>query len=390
MPDNNFFLSKFIIIFFISFIPVLSNGQTGINRSFFPDGKIESEISYIDDKLDGTSYWFFENGNLKKEITYSSGVINGWIREYFPSGIIKSEIKVLTGIKDGMSKYYYENGGLKEIETYNKGRLIKIDKVSLDPNYTAPKSKYFSEISGIQNSSKRKEEYICQVAVCPEPAGGIETVIENLIYPEDARKYGLEGTVSLVASIDEYGNVISTQVVKGIGLGCDEAAAEAVKKTQFIPAQDKGEVVSADVIVYVPFSLKSPRTDGEIKRKGKTANQSGKAIAVKKDESKLRLKIIEISCDAQECPYPVGGLDSLSKNIYIDRRNNLSAYKGELTFQLKIDESGKVLYSKIINTIDKKIDENIEAGIIITEFNPGVSSGQPVQSNLTIKLGINQ
>ncbi|NLT51000.1 MAG: TonB family protein [Ignavibacteria bacterium] len=382
--------SFFVLISVLIFLNDIYS-QTGINRSFYPDGKISSEISYVNDRLDGTCYWFYENGNLRKEVTYSNGIVNGWIREYYLNGIIKSEIQTDMGILDGLSKYYYENGGLKETRIYEKGKLISTNFVSLDPNYAAPISRYFTEISGIKNSSRRKEEYICPIDICPEPVSGIESIIETLIYPEDAKKYGLEGTVSVLAQIDEQGNVRDAQVVKGIGLGCDEAAIDAVKKTKFIPGQDKEEVVSTQVILYIPFLLTPKKNLTTSNSQGVQRNNviTEKKHNVKKQTEKkegISLEIKDLSCDANECPFPEGGMDAVIENVFISPENRAEDYKGILELFIKIDEEGNVYYSKITKNISRKIDENIEAAIIITKFIPAKINGKKVSSELMLSV----
>lgn len=380
-------MTRYISVFLV-LITIPLTAQTTVNRSFYADGKVESEISFINDVLDGTSYWFYENGNLKKEANYSSGILNGWIREYFVNGIVASEIKVNMGVKDGLSKYYYDNGGLKETRTFDNGKLLSIRKVSFDPGYVAPKTRYFTEISGVQNGLKRKEEYLCPIEICPEPAGGIETVLSNLVYPDDAKKYGLEGIVSLVASVDEKGIVKNTKVIKGIELGCDEAAELAVKKTQFIPGQDKGEVVAADVVVYVPFRLNQNNDVASTAKKVRNTIPAKTLSA--KTENKIKIKIEDINCDTDECAYPVGGMEAIISNIYLNPEYDLTGYSGSLTFMVKVDETGKVAYTKIIGGISKKLDENIEAGIINTRFNPGIKNGKPAVSVMNLKLNISR
>jgi len=90
----------------------------------------------------------------------------------------------------------------------------------------------------------------------PEPIGGISTIQKNIIYPDLAKKAGLEGLVIIRAAIDVKGNVIKTQILKGIGGGCDEAAAEAVQKTKFKPGSQRGFPVRVWVSVPVRFKLR--------------------------------------------------------------------------------------------------------------------------------------
>ena len=51
------------------------------------------------------------------------------------------------------------------------------------------------------------------------------------VYPEIARKAGVEGRVYVNVLIDERGNVIDTKILKSLGNnGCDEAAVAAIQE----------------------------------------------------------------------------------------------------------------------------------------------------------------
>ncbi len=70
-----------------------------------------------------------------------------------------------------------------------------------------------------------------------------------------AKRVGLEGTVVILAFIDEAGSVQRTEVRQGIGLGGDEAAATAVLKTRFQPATQRGKAVKVRVRIPIRFKL---------------------------------------------------------------------------------------------------------------------------------------
>ena len=89
----------------------------------------------------------------------------------------------------------------------------------------------------------------------PEPIGGYSALRGNLTYPEMARRIGRQGTVVVVAFIDETGIVQKAEIKEGIGLGCDEAAASAVLKTRFQPATQRGIAVRVRVSIPIRFKL---------------------------------------------------------------------------------------------------------------------------------------
>lgn len=90
----------------------------------------------------------------------------------------------------------------------------------------------------------------------PEPIGGIGSIQSKVIYPEIAKKAGIEGTVVIRAAIDEKGNVIKTVIAKGIGAGCDEAAVEAIRKVKFKPGSQRGKPVKVWLSIPIRFKLK--------------------------------------------------------------------------------------------------------------------------------------
>jgi len=101
------------------------------------------------------------------------------------------------------------------------------------------------------------DSYFVAVEEMPEIIGGMQELARHLTYPELARRAGVEGVVYVLAYVDEEGNVQHTEIARGVGAGCDEAAAEAVSKVQFKPGKQRGQPVRVRVMVPVRFSLRS-------------------------------------------------------------------------------------------------------------------------------------
>ena len=77
----------------------------------------------------------------------------------------------------------------------------------------------------------------------------------NPVYPEVARRSGVEGTVVLDAQISATGRVEDVQVLRGLPLGLSEAAAEAVRHWQYRPAQGRSGRVPSHKTVRIVFTL---------------------------------------------------------------------------------------------------------------------------------------
>lgn len=79
----------------------------------------------------------------------------------------------------------------------------------------------------------------------------------NLDYPQAAKDAKLEGTVYLGFVVEIDGSVTDIAVKRGIGLGCDEAAMEVIKKTsgKWNCALEGGKPVRSPFTLPVKFKL---------------------------------------------------------------------------------------------------------------------------------------
>ncbi len=95
--------------------------------------------------------------------------------------------------------------------------------------------------------------YFVAVEQMPEPIGGLAEIQKRVVYPNIALQTGIEGKVFVRALINEAGVVTQTEILKGIGAGCDEAAADAVAKTKFKPGIQRGKPVKVQMTIPIVF-----------------------------------------------------------------------------------------------------------------------------------------
>jgi TonB family protein len=74
-------------------------------------------------------------------------------------------------------------------------------------------------------------------------------------FSDEARKAKCLGTVLLTIEIGEDGKALAFHVLRGLGLGVDEKAVEAVSRWKFKPALRDGRPVRAAVTIEVHFRL---------------------------------------------------------------------------------------------------------------------------------------
>ncbi len=90
----------------------------------------------------------------------------------------------------------------------------------------------------------------------PEPIGGFGAIQSKVVYPEIARKAGIEGQVTIYAHISEKGDVIDTKILVPLGnSGCNEAAIAAIKAVKWKPAKQRDHPVAVWVSIPVRFKL---------------------------------------------------------------------------------------------------------------------------------------
>ncbi len=172
----------------------------------------------------------FNKAYGKKEIAFSKSIIEKLLPEmaqwkFTPAIIFDENVKSYIDIRGAFA--YIPDGTLKVLTP------IKFNKKGNDfANY-----------------------YVVVKERMPEPIGGIKAIQSKIVYPELAKRAGIEGRVYVKAYIDTTGTVAKTELIRGIGSGCDEVAMEAVKKVKFIPGMQDGKRMNVQVTVPILFKL---------------------------------------------------------------------------------------------------------------------------------------
>ena len=149
---------------------------------------------------------------------------------------------------------------LQEITTKEESTLFA---ANVNSNLTSDDDKEVTQIAAAKTENivppkenkvvEEEPAFFVAVEEMPELIGGIKGLQSKIVYPKIAEKTGTEGKVLVKAIVDENGNVISANTIKGIGAGCDEVALDAVLNSKFKPGKQRGKNVKVQVTIPIVF-----------------------------------------------------------------------------------------------------------------------------------------
>ena len=398
---------NFKILLILSFLFASSLfSQSGFVYTYYSSGKVDGVLFFVKDVLDGKSYWYHENGNLKAEKNYSNGKLDGLSKEFYDTGLMQIEIATKNGVRDGLTRHYYDNGALQSILSYENGVLIKQVNIDNDPLYVAPLDAY--KYANTQDRIKDNEDlFLCEGAdICPKPVGGMNEIIKHLVYPKHAKLYGLEGFVTLIVTVDDLGLVEKITVLDDLGLGTKEAAIDAVKASRFLPGEKDGKQVKSKVLFKIPFMLNgkilyatsSPKSTQKKNEVADVTNVDTQLVdaKVKKlvdnqtEKATINVAPKNFDCDLEICAKPKEGIKGILDNFVMPAMVKRKGLEGEIVVEAVVDIYGNVRDTKVLKELGYGCDIAVEVAILQTKFEPGILNGEPVRSNVKIRVPILQ
>jgi hypothetical protein len=152
---------KIIVLAYILFFVLCSctsEENSSVKREYYPNGKLKSEITYVDDTTkEGKAIFYYESGKVAKESFYKRNMLDSLKKEYNTEGTLIFKGYYYKGEQIGSNYFYYDNG---QLELYNaldyehepfyvlkfdpSGNLIKEEglTVSMTPASPTLKEKY--------------------------------------------------------------------------------------------------------------------------------------------------------------------------------------------------------------------------------------------------------
>lgn len=201
-------------------------------------------FGFVDRRPALSALYFNESGTaLKKRLEY---VLN-----FKEDDMKRSRWQLIIPILIGLAIVPFS---IREAYTQDEGGL-EVMELTEDKKKPEPAlEQQTTPLTSVDADSSEIFEYP-EVEVKPHPLD-----LAAPVYPEKARKEGIEGKMSLKLLVNVDGSVSDVNVLEGPEI-FHQAAIDAISQSRFKPAEHNGKVVPVWMVMPIEFSLDSSDTD---------------------------------------------------------------------------------------------------------------------------------
>ena len=212
-----------------------------------------------------------------------------------PTPIVGAIVQV-SGTKRGTVT---DKEGRFKIEV-SKGEKLEVAYVGYESTFLGV-SKAFSDegrdyIVGLMKEGSDPNKAFDVVEEMPQFPGGAQALMEylaqNIKYPAEAEKAGIQGRVILTFVVDKDGSVIEPKVVRSVDPLLDAEALRLISTMpKWVPGKQNGEVVRVKYTLPIQFALGGTNVDQT--SKVESTNSHGEIVVVGLDPSERPLCIVD-------------------------------------------------------------------------------------------------
>ncbi|MTI31011.1 energy transducer TonB [Xanthovirga aplysinae] len=252
--------------------------QIGKFTTYYKNGKRKSEGHYLNGLKEGKVTQWYSNGQKEGDYLFSDS-LNQVFLDNHKTGTERQIINFFDSlgnqlVKEGNGVYVkYEKGPLLD-----SGRLHNSIKEGVwKGSFKSGKSSYIEQYEnglltrGTSIDSEGNSYQYTKLIVAPYYGNYGDNefysfVSKNMVYPIEARRRNIQGTVFVQFIVDELGNTTQVKTLKGFYPACDMEAEKAVDlANNFKPALIRGQPVS--VLLVIPIELRLRDVPNTIMRK---------------------------------------------------------------------------------------------------------------------------
>jgi len=228
---------------------------------------------------------------------------------------------------------------------------------------------------------------LAQTTSPPEPYGGKrlmkEFFSEEMVYPESAKKQGIEGNVELSFNITKEGKVSDVKVEKSVTEEIDAEAIRLIKKICWHPATEIGKPVAYRETMEIPFKLR--RYENWVKQRG--YDRYGYPY-----EPVDSSQIVFVRAETDQFPKP--RFNSIDKNLVNFLSQNLTypeaAFKGNVSGTVKlrfvVEPSGRISNIQTIEGVGGGCTEEAIRVVKMIRWYPGLKDKIAVRTCMPLEI----
>jgi TonB family protein len=212
--------------------------KTGTFKYWYENGQCQLVCSYVNNKLDGEYFEYYDNGRPKNKKNYKNGLLDGTEKSWSSQGLLAKVVEYKDGVKHGRFLTYYDNGQLIRKDIYRNNKFVKGNCYTREGKDTS----YFNYF------------------IMPKFKGGLEGfkrfILDGIKYPEIARQNREEGQVYLKFTVDKEGNVIKAKIIKADKEYFNEEVMRVLKLSpKWIPGRKDGKLINVTITIPISFKI---------------------------------------------------------------------------------------------------------------------------------------
>ncbi|MDA9554932.1 TonB family protein [Pelobium sp.] len=255
---SEFYMDKSLKKIGNSLVKNITPKYNGNVMSYHPNGKKLSTEKYINGKLNGMCYYYYENEVLKEQILYTVDESKSSEKMIQKGDSLGN--KFLDNSSSGKFKLVYKNGVQEEGEYLNgnKQGLFKTFNPKLNESYE-DLYEGGNFIKGKTIDSNGNTLTYNSILKLAEFKGGTQAftrfISTNLRYPPEARREGVQGRVVISFKVQIDGSLSDFKINKSVSNEIDEEALRVLKSSpKWIPGQYRG--INETVSYTIPITFK--------------------------------------------------------------------------------------------------------------------------------------
>ena len=231
------------------------------------------------------------------------------------------------------------------------------------------------------------------VEIQPSPPGGMagwnKYLMENLRYPTNAQRKGIEGTVIVAFVVNTDGTTTDIEILRSVGGGCDEEVIRIVKGSpKWTPGMQRGTPVRTRMRLPLRFMLggtDTSRDSTEVSLNAVPLPPATDGQDSTKEHSEIFFDLVDTP------PSPVGGLEAwsrhLSENLTYPTSARMKGIQGTVLVSFIVNTDGTIEGIELVQGIGGGCDEEaIHIIKISPNWTPGMIKGKAVRTRMKIPI----